>query len=373
MKKINNTERKVVSIFSGIDVLSLGFEKNNFNVVAAVEIEKNACETLKANKEKYHPHMEIINDSVFNISDEKIQSYQGIDGLIGGAPCQPFSRAKGTFDEKDEKISCFFEYLRWVKLINPKWFVMENVKALTDKDKKYILDEFIDRATSLGYKVQYKVLNSHDYGNCQKRERIIIIGVKYNLNIEYSYPTVIAKSKRKYVKDIIIPNEDIGECIFYSKERADIMSYIPQGGNWRSLKGKHEDILKKAMGANYTKIQGGMTGAYRRLSLEDGYACPTLVTSPCQRNTLACHPLEDRPLSVKEYMRGQGIPDDYIIKGKVTEKYKFIGNAVPYELSFAIAKSISDSLYDNTHNHIDYLTNKISMVEDINNQLKFNL
>ena len=78
--------------------------------------------------------------------------------------------------------------------------------------------------------------------------------------------------------------------------------------------------------------------------MEEGYACPTLVTSPVQRNTMAIHPLENRPLSVKEYKRAQGIPEDYEILGSTTNKYKFIGNAVPFEMARAISKSVWESL-----------------------------
>lgn len=87
-----------------------------------------------------------------------------------------------------------------------------------------------------------------------------------------------------------------------------------------------------------------MVGVYRRLSMEEGYACPTLVTSPVQRNTMAIHPLENRPLSINEYKRAQGIPEDYEILGSTANKYKFIGNAVPFEMARAISKSVFESL-----------------------------
>lgn len=357
---------KVVDIFSGISVLGLGFSKEIFDIVLSVEIEKNACKTLELNKDKYHPNMKVLNQDILSINDDFISKYKDVDGIIGGAPCQPFSAAKGKFDPEDIRIACLFDYLRWVKIINPKWFVMENTDGLTQKDKSFILDEFISNAKSLGYNVNHKVLNAHDYGNCQGRKRIIIVGIKENLNIKYNFPKPVDEAYKKYVKDIIIPGEEVGECVYYSEERAKIMSYIPEGGNWRSLKGKNEDILKLALGANYTKQQGGMTGAYRRLSMDDKYVCPTLVTSPCQRNTMAAHPLENRPLSIKEYRRAQGIPDDYIIEGSIAQKYKYIGNAVPFELAKAIATSIQDVFYKEEKPNF-------KLIEDINFQLKFNI
>lgn len=332
---------KIISIYSGIDILGLGFSKL-FDIVMAVEIENKACETLNANKEKYHPNMQVINKDVLTVSDEFIQENKFIDGIIGGAPCQPFSAARGKFDPNDKRIACLFDYLRWVKLIKPKFFVMENTEGLTQSSKIEILKSFVFKAEQLGYRVKHQVLNAHDYGNVQKRKRVIIVGIRNDLiGCEYDFPKHVEDSKKKYVKDIIFPGEEVGECAKYSSERARIMAHVPQGGNWRSLS---EELQKEAMKGNFEKRAGGMSGAYKRLSLENGFVCPTLVTSPVQRNTMCCHPLEDRPLSIKEYCRGQGIPEDYKIIGSTAEKYRFVGNAVPYELAEAIAKSIYSCL-----------------------------
>lgn len=240
------------------------------------------------------------------------------------------------------RINCLFEYLRWVRLIEPEFFVLENTDALIQAKKKYILDSFIKQGENLGYKIKYQILNSHDFGNVQKRKRIIVVGVRNDIDKEYIFP--MPTKERKYVRDIIIPNEEVGECAKYDEKRAYIASFVPQGGNWRNL--PNEDLKKQALLGNYApeKRKGGMVGVYRRLSMEEGYACPTLVTSPVQRNTMAIHPLENRPLSVKEYKRAQGIPEDYEILGSTTNKYKFIGNAVPFEMARAISKSVCESL-----------------------------
>lgn len=335
-------KKEIISIFSGIDILGLGF-KDDFDVVLAVEKEKMACETLKINKTKYHPNMKIINSDILEIQNDVIEKYKGVAGIIGGAPCQPFSNAKNSFDPLDERINCLFEYLRWVKIIKPEFFVLENTDALTQEKKRYILDNFLNIADALGYDVKYKVLNAHNYGNVQKRNRVIVVGVRRDIDNEYIFPE--PTTEKKYVKDIIIPGEEVGECAKYDSKREYIASFVPQGGNWRNL--PTEELIEQALQGNYApeKRKGGMTGVYRRLSMADGYICPTLVTSPVQRNTMAIHPLENRPLSIKEYKRAQGIPDDYEILGSIANKYKFIGNAVPFELAKAISSSIYTSLY----------------------------
>lgn len=337
--------KKVVSIFSGIDCLGLGF-KNEFDVVLAVEQMEKACKTLELNKPTFHPNMKVVNENIYEISDDFIKGFEGVDGLIGGPPCQPYSSAKNQFDPNDERISGLAEYIRWVRLIKPKFFMFENTDGLTTKNKKYLLDDFIEKLNNLNYRVHFDVLNSHDYGSVQKRKRVIVIGFRNDLDLKsnYKFPSPIADSMKRYVKDIIFLNEEVGECLSYSEERKFIVSHIPEGGNWKSI--KDPELLKRAMGANASpdKQAGGMTGAYRRLSMEHGYACPTITTNPCQRNTMCTHPKEDRPLSVKEYKRAQGIPDNYEIVGSVNDKYKFIGNGVPVEMASAISKSIFDYL-----------------------------
>ena len=332
-------KRRVVSIFSGIDCLGLGF-RENFDIVLAVEKEKKACETLLSNKEKFHPNLEVWNKDILSIPDSKIEEYKGVDGIIGGPPCQPFSSARGSFDPENEKIKCMFEYVRWVKIIQPKFFMFENVKGLLDKDKFPIFEYFLEQLDTLGYSIDYKILNSHDYGNVQKRERVIAVGFKKELEASFNFPNPV--SKRKCVRDIIVEGEEVGECAKYDAKKMEVVPHIPEGGNWRSL--KTEELLRKALLGNYEKREGGMTGVYRRLD-RDGH-CPTLTTSPSQRNTMIIHPLEDRPLSVKEYMRAQGIPEDYNLVGSTNKKYTFIGNGVPVEMAHELSKCISISLDD---------------------------
>lgn len=361
--------KKVVSIFSGIDCLGLGFRKE-FDIILAVEQMQKACQTLEVNKNEFHPNMKIVNKDIFSIDDEFIKGFQGVDGIIGGPPCQPFSSAKNQFDPNDERISGLAEYIRWVKLINPQFFMFENTDGLTTKNKKYLLDDFIQQLQNLKYNVYCQVLNSHDYGSVQKRKRVIVVGFREDSapTTPYKFPEPIPSSKRRYVKDVIFLDEEVGECLSYSEERKFIASHIPEGGNWKSI--TDAELLKRAMGANANpeKQAGGMTGAYRRLSMADGYACPTITTNPCQRNTMCIHPTQNRPLSIKEYKRIQGIPDNYKLVGSINDKYKFIGNGVPVEMATAIAESIAEYYLTSYPREIN-----ISITEKSNQQQNLNI
>ena len=329
---------KIISIFSGIDCLGIGFAED-FDMVLAVEKEKNACKTLFMNKDNYHSNLEIMNQDIFSIPDDTIEKYKGACGIIGGPPCQAFSSARGSFNPEDDRIKGLSEYVRWVRIIKPKFFMFENTNGLMEKGKVQIFEYFVNELEKLDYDVKFKVLNAHDYGSVQNRKRIIAIGFKKELNAVYEFPKPV--ETKKYVKDIILKEDEVlGECAKYSEARKRIISYVPEGGNWRDL--PTEELKEEALGGNYTKRKGGMTGVYKRLDRNE--YCPTLTTNPCQRNTMACHPLKDRPLSVEEYKRAQGIPNNYEIYGSTSQKYKFIGNGVPVELASAIAKSIYETI-----------------------------
>lgn len=334
-QKLSGTKKAVISLFSGIDCLSMGFEPF-FNVTLAVEKEKHACETLRVNQSQFHPQLTVWETDLFQLTDEQILAHKGAHGLIAGPPCQPFSPAKSQFDPSDHRIQGLAEFKRWVRLIEPEFFLFENTDGLLQKNKRLIFDQFIEELETYGYQVFYQVLNAADYGSVQKRKRVIAVGFKSTLGLNFSFPKPVPYTKT--VADIL-RDEPLGECLFYSEARREIIEQVPEGGNWRDL--PSEDWIKKALGGNYEKREGGMTGVYRRLSRME--QCTTLTTNPCQRNTMMCHPLEHRPLSVKESMRAQGLPEDYQIIGSIAEKYKFIGNGVPVELASALAQAIAES------------------------------
>lgn len=335
-------KRRVVSIFSGIDCLGLGV-RDNFDVVLAVEVEKKACETLELNKDKFHPNLKVLNQDVCDVPDCIIKEFVGVNGIIGGPPCKPFSTARGTFDPNNDKIKLIYEYLRWVKIIKPEFFLFENVEGLLNKEKFPIFESFLEEAKSIGYRVEFKLLNAHDYGSAQNRKRVIVVGFRDDLNIEFKYPEPV--ENKKYVRDIL-DSDTTGEYVEARDRIKELMPYVPEGGYWKHL--KTPELLQKALGVNYEKRSGGMTGICRRLHRDK--PCPTLVTSPVYNTTLLYHPIEDRPLSITEYKRGQGIPDSYELVGTLSEQYEFVGNGVPVEMAHEISKAISEVLDATNYN-----------------------
>ena len=198
------------------------------------------------------------------------------------------------------------------------------------------------------YTIYHKVLNAKDYEVPQKRERIFIIGIRNDITTEFVYPT--ERKKKLVLKDVLTDcPESVGAS--YPDQKKKIMDLVPPGGCWIDLPKK---IQKSYMGASYYS-GGGKRGMARRLSMNEPSL--TLTTSPCQKQTERCHPLETRPLNLKEYARIQTFDDDYYFSGSMNQIYKQIGNAVPVRLAYFVAKSIkkllSNQKVDSKKNVID--------------------
>lgn len=186
------------------------------------------------------------------------------------------------------------------------------------------------------YKVYHEILNSKDYDVPQKRERIIIVGVNSSINKIFTYPE---KSKNIILLKDVLTDVPPSIGVIYPEHKEKIIRLVPQGGCWINLP---ENIQKIYMGERSMTAKGGKRGIARRLSMNE--QCLTLTTSPCQKQTERCHPLETRPLNVREYARIQTFPDSYIFEGSISNQYRQIGNAVPVNMAFAIAKQIKQFL-----------------------------
>lgn len=339
-KKITKTETdidkkdsklKFIEVCSGAGGLSSGFITENFIPILLNDSDKTCCNTLKKN----HSDVDIKQGSFVDIDfDEYIN--KDIDVFMGGVPCQSFSHAGKRLGLDDERGNLLLEFIKIVNKINPKVFLIENVKGLVTHDKGETLKKIINSINDLNkYKVYHKVLNANDYGVAQKRERLIIIGIRNDITKIYEFPS--PDIKKLVLKDVLqnIPDSEGYE---YSDEKKKIMDLVPQGGCWIDLPIETQKIYMKGC----FHSGGGKRGIARRLSLDSPSL--TLTTSPCQKQTERCHPTQTRPLNIKEYMRIQSFPDDYIFTGSIAQKYKQIGNAVPVKFAQKIAQSIKKLL-----------------------------
>ena len=324
-----------VELFAGGGGLALGLSLAGFSHVLLNEFDKSACNTLRMN----HPEWDIIEGDVRNVDFTPLRDK--VDFLSGGFPCQAFSYAgkQGGFD--DTRGTLFFELARAVNEIRPKVFMGENVKGLTSHDHGRTFSTIKNTIAELGYTlVEPRVLKAIMYQVPQKRERLILIAIRNDLAEKVSYywpsPYTQVLTLRDALYKSIIYDTDVpqSEGVKYPLKKQKVLELVPQGGDWRNLP---EDVAKEYMGGSWF-LGGGKTGMARRLSLDEPSL--TLTCSPCQKQTERCHPLETRPLTVREYARIQTFPDSWLFAGTMSDKYKQIGNAVPVNLAWAVGRSL---------------------------------
>lgn len=318
-----------IELFAGAGGLALGLEQAGICPVCLVENNKYACQTLVTNRPSWNILCEDIHQLDF--SNYKNQ----VDVVSGGAPCQPFSYSGKRLGFGDIRGTLFAEFAKCVQEVQPKLFLFENVRGLLSHDNGRTFKTIEHTFKSLGYQIQYQVLNACYYGVGQRRERVFIIGIRNDLSISFHYPK--ADIKWTTLLDVL-QNCPVSAGQLYSEKKKKVMDLVPPGGCWIHLP---EDVKKQYMGNSYHS-SGGRRGYARRLSWNE--PCLTLTTSPSQKQTERCHPDITRPFTIREYARIQSFPDEWVFVGSISEQYRQIGNAVPVELARRIGIEIVKSL-----------------------------
>lgn len=327
-----------IELFAGAGGLALGIEKAGFNTLGLIEFDKDASETLRTNR----PNWRVINDDIANISCLDLLDYFNLekgelDLLSGGAPCQSFSYAGKRLGLEDARGTLFYHYAKFLQQLQPKMFLFENVKGLLSHDKGKTFSVIKDIFESTGYHIQHEVLNAWDFGVAQKRERLITIGIRSDLLSKLHFDFPDPYEYKPVLRDILLdcPESDGAK---YSEYKKKIFELVPPGGYWRDIP---ENIAKEYMKSCWY-MEGGRTGILRRLSLDEPSL--TVLTSPSQKQTDRCHPLEARPFTIRENARCQSFPDDWNFCGGIGSQYRQVGNAVPVNLAYEIAKKIKKAL-----------------------------
>ncbi len=376
---------RVLSLFSGAMGLDLGLElTGRFQTIACIEKESACCSTIGNNKEKgkLPPNLVVIEADISEqdpqaVLEEHNIPPESIDIIVGGPPCQSFSTAGRRGTTQDPRGTLLWDFLRFIEYVKPKFFLMENVRGLLSAALKHrplaerpnkggpplepeeqpgsvvrLFAEDLAKIEGAGYHLDIFEVNSVNYGAPQIRERALFFGNKYDLQLDFPNPTheqpepdkqgsLFEEPKQSWrtLGDAIASlHEENPEILDFSPRKKRFLSLVPPGSNWRSLP---EEVQKESMGkAWYAK--GGRSGWWRRLTFE--LPSPTLMTLPNHASTSLCHPTETRALSVREYARIQGFPDDWVFSGKTTQKYAQIGNAVPIQLGVVAGNVLADRL-----------------------------
>lgn len=345
-------KRQYVSLFSGGMGLDLGLEAAGFQAAVCNEIDASSVKTIRRNR----PKIPVVDTSIAEINLETLEAAAGkrltnIDLVAGGPPCQAFSvygKRLGTVDQRGMLI---YEFVRMVKELQPKTFLMENVRGLHSmaivpktalKDQTIsrelaehgsLLREVFKRFEAIGYRVDCFIVNAVNYGAPQIRERLICIGNRFNQQAEFPQPCYSNRPEDKLpafrpLGDAIGPGfvDPDPDCMDFSPRKLKYLAMVPAGGNWRSLP---IPIQQESMGKAWY-LKGGRSAYWRKLSFE--FPSPTVVTMPNHAGTSMCHPDKLRALTVGELAAIQEFPNDWMFMGKATDKCRQIGNAVPVRL-----------------------------------------
>lgn len=360
----------VIDLFSGCGGLSLGFLKDGYKILKAVEFDKSIANTYQLN----HPDIDVIVDDIKNIDNSKTFSLDSADVIIGGPPCQGFSMAgarirHGFID--DPRNFLFKHYFNVVKCVKPKAFVFENVKGiLTMKNGqifKQILEIFSDKNLLNGdsYNLYYRVVKTSDYGIPQTRERVIIIGIKNKIvdiesiwentkeNLTKEIPSFFDKVT---IKDAIgnLPDETEDGIIKNPVPKSDYEKFLSCNKEFITNHNatKHSPLAISRMsrvknGENYTvlneNIKSVHSGSYGRLSWNSqAQTITTRFDTPSGGRFT--HPDKNRTLTPREAARIQSFPDEFVFYGNRTSICKQIGNAVPPKLAYFLAHVIDNCL-----------------------------
>lgn len=329
---------KIVSLFSGAGGLDKGFEAAGFNTIWANEYDKDIWETF----EKNFPNTVLDRRSIRDVPSSEIPE---CDGIIGGPPCQSWSEAGALRGIKDKRGQLFFEFIRILKDKKPKFFLAENVSGMLAARHKDALENIKIMFSECGYNLSFSLLNAVDYGVPQDRKRIFFIGTRKDLDFKFVFPKPL--DKKRVLEDII---PDIQDSVLPAKEK----NYT--NGNVCAL-------------PNHEYMIGGFSTIYMSRNRVRSWDEPSFTIQAGGRHA-PIHPqapkmkfIEQnkrtfvpgkeelyRRLSIRECARIQTFPDDHIFHYKnLMAGYKMVGNAVPCNLAFCLAKALLSQLHANEH------------------------
>lgn len=350
-----------IDIFSGAGGLSLGAEMAGIQIRFAVEWERNAAETYRHN----HRDTIMLQDDIHNISPiEYIEENEPVFIVFGGPPCQGFSTSNTkTRNCLNPNNSLFEEFVRFVRDLNPEWFLFENVEGIVNFEQGMTLQKIRECFIDLEYNVIDDVLVASDYGVPQHRNRFIMVGNRMGINFEFPEKHDKIVTVEEAIADLPdLENGQMAESLSYKcrKNKASVYarlmrngsnkarqnyvsrnadyviarySYIAQGENWRAIP---DELMQ-----NYTNKNNCHSGIYKRLIANK----PSVVISNYRKNMLI-HPYQNRGLSVREAARLQSFPDRFMFKGSLMHIQQQIGNAVPPLL----AKAVFDKIVEYARN-----------------------
>lgn len=341
----------VIDLFCGCGGLSYGFECAGYNILLGIDNDQKALETFELN----HKDVRSICGDITQITYEKdikpIIGDANIDVIIGGPPCQGMSLSgPRKFDDPRNKL--YLSYIRLVSEIHPKAFVIENVPGLVGLFNGQIKDSIIDKFTTMGYNIQYKILCASDYGVPQNRRRVVFVGLQSGT---FCFPEPIPETItcEMALSDLPPLEKELGTeaAEYYSAPQNEYQLLMRKNSNtvYNHIAANHSERVKKIIslvpdGGNYKDLPGEYKNtrnfhvAWTRFNSK--LPAPTIDTG--HRHHF--HYKYNRVPTVRECARLQSFPDDFIFLGNKTQQFRQVGNAVPPLMAQSIAKQLLNYL-----------------------------
>ena len=381
---IEVSQMRIVDLFSGAGGLTFGFyynrENNTFvrnencNIIFANEYDHAAAESFRIN----FPDINMINQDIKELTEEQVRALIGeeeVDLIIGGPPCQSYS----TIGRRvyDDKAKLYNEYYRMLSIIRPRMFLFENVKGmLSMKDEKgnLVIDNiknmFENINEELGYNIVYDTIDAVNYGVPQHRERVFIIGIRNDLDIEWDFNQLEVEPEQLTLEEAIsdLPHIASGENIHEYGEEQPENDYqrLMRGTNTELsahflavygdkiqtimdnvIQGEGKDYINSLVDQGILEEQYRLTSGYKNTygRLYANQPCTTITNNMSTQSGLRCiHYEQNRALTPREGARIQSFPDWFQFTGNKREIKTQIGNAVPPLLAMKFAEQLEEIL-----------------------------
>lgn len=320
---------KVASLFcgcGGTDVGLLGdfgflgktYAKNPIEIVYANDIEESACAIFEKNFG--------LKPDLRDIRTVDSKEIPEIDILTGGFPCQSFSivaQNPKRLGVKDERGTLFFEMCRILREKQPKCFIAENVKGILSANKGEAFPLIISEFEKSGYTVTYKLINAAQFGVPQKRERVIIVGIRKDLDFAFQFPEALIHEEENYTALGRVVDAAVSPKYFFSDKAVEGMLRAKKDMN----KGRAQDLTKpcNTVGSHLAKVSLNSTD-------------PVLLDGGRYRR-----------FTPREVARIQSFPENFELLGSEGAQYRALGNAIPPVMFWYIAKALSDQLKEHGH------------------------
>lgn len=304
-----------VGLLGNFDFLGKHYASNNMEIVYANDIDDNACRIFEENF-----GIKPDNRDIRQISSNELPDF---DILTGGFPCQSFSiiaQNPKRLGVKDDRGKLFFEMCRILRDKQPKCFIAENVKGLLTANQKSAFPLIMEEFKNSGYDVKYMVLNSANYGVPQKRERVIIVGFRKDLHIDFSFPNQIITDEDLFEPLKKVIDNTVDEKYYFSERAVEGMMKKREKMN----KGRAQDIEKpcNTVGAHLAKVSLNSTD-------------PVLMNGNRYRR-----------FTPREVARIQSFPEKFSLVGTESAQYRALGNAIPPVMIWYVANKVQDSLFE---------------------------